>query len=239
MQYFLDLSLIALVLVTVIVFWRRGLLRSLMGAAKTVLAVILTYLFGDAASDWLYRTYLQPSVRTFVHTRLEEHFASVATSYDLSSLLAAMPEWLQNLLALFDVDSTSLEQKFGSVKQGSLLELEELVNGIADPVVSFISTVIGYAAVFLTASVLLAVLAFILGKLADLPLIRGCDRALGLLLGILCAALYASVYVLLVYLLLGWWEVSHPEIAFRAAFDHTWIFRHAYHYNFFRLLFGI
>jgi uncharacterized membrane protein required for colicin V production len=239
MQYFLDISLIAIVLVTVLVYWHRGLIRSLMGAAKTVMAIILTYCFGDAARDWLYSYQIQPAVRDFVHQRLEQLAGEGRETYDLSSVLDTVPSWMQSLLQLFHVDIEALETKYAAVTDGSYAQLEEFCVSVSDPVVSFVSAALGYAGVFLVALLLMSVLAFLLGKLADLPVIRTCDRALGLILGLLCAVLFSSLYVLLLYTLLGWWEVTHPQILFSEGFDKTWLFQYAYQFNLFRFLFGI
>jgi uncharacterized membrane protein required for colicin V production len=44
MTYFLDLSLVAIILITVITCWRRGFIRSVFGALKAVIAAILQLL---------------------------------------------------------------------------------------------------------------------------------------------------------------------------------------------------
>ena len=221
MQYFLDISLIVIFLATILVYWHRGLIRSLMGAAKTVLAIVVTYLFGDAVSSWLHLSFVQPVVHGYVNTRLEEAIASGELSSGLVKLVNEMPSWLQKLLELFHVD------------------VEPLLQDMADPLAEFFSSVVGYAAVFLIASLLLSVAVWILGKVADLPVIRKCDRALGLILGVICAVLYSSIYVLLVYAVLGWFEVRYSTVPFSSAFEASWLFRHAYEWNLFRFLFGI
>ena len=238
MQYFLDISLVLLIAVTVIIYWKRGLIRSMMGAAKTVLSVILTYMFGDAARDWIYLNYMQPSVRSFVHGRLEEMATRGEGVYDLSGVVEVMPDWLKTLLHVFHVDVGALQEQYASVNTGSYEQLEDFVVSISDPVVSFLSAVLGYALVFLVSALVLTIVAFIMAKLADLPLIRGCDRALGLVLGILCAILYGSLYVLLTYALLGWIEVNHPELGFTEGFASSLLFKFAYEWNLFKILFG-
>ena len=236
MQYFLDISLVAVIAVTVILYWHRGLIRSLMGAAKTVLAIVITYLFGETVSSWLYLSFVQPVVHSYVHTRLEEAVASGELSAGLTQLVSETPRWLQKLLELFHVDVEPLLQ---DMAEQQFDQIEALVFRIADPLTEFFSSTVGYAAVFLIASLLLSVAVWILGKVADLPVIRTCDRTLGLILGVICAVLYSSLYVLLVYVVLGWFEVRYSTVPFSAGFEASWLFRHAYEWNLFRLLFGI
>lgn len=235
MQYFLDISLLAVVTLTVMVYWRRGLIRSLMGAAKTVLAMVLTYMFGDTVSAWLYVSFAQPAMHSYVHTRLEEAVASGELASGLTRLVEDTPRWLQKILELFHVDVTALLQ---DMSEQAFDEIEALVIRIAEPMTEFFSSAVGYAAVFLISSLCLGILVFIMGKVADLPVIKTCDRALGLVLGVVCAILYSSIYVLVIYAVLGWLEVRYSTIPFSAGYEATYFFRHAYDWNLFRLLFG-
>ena len=117
-------------------------------------------------------------------------------------------------------------------------QIEALVFRIADPLTEFFSSVVGHAAVFLIASLLLSIVTFILGKVADIPVIRKCDRALGLILGLVCSLVYSSVYVLLIYVVLGWFEIRYSTVPFSAGFEASHLFRYAYEWNLFKLLFG-
>ena len=235
MQYFLDISLLVVIALTVGVYWRRGLIRSLMGAAKTVLAIILTYTFGDTVSQWLYTTFLQPAMQDYVHTRLEEAVASGELSSGMASLVDETPVWLQQLLDLFDVDLVALFQDISVTNFG---EIEALVIRIVQPVAEFLSAIVGYAVVFLVSSLCLSLVVLIMGKVADLPIIKTCDRTLGFILGLACAVVYSSIYVLLLYVLLGWIEIQYSTVPFSAGFDASFLFRQAYEWNLFRLLFG-
>lgn len=235
MQYFLDISLVAVLLVTVLVYWHRGLIRSLMGAAKTVLAIVITYMFGETVSSWLHLSFVQPVVHDYVHTRLEEAIASGELSSGLAKLVNETPRWLQKLLELFHVDVEPLLQ---DMAEQQFDQIEVLVFRIADPLTEFFSSVVGHAAVFLIASLLLSIVTFILGKVADIPVIRKCDRALGLILGFVCSLVYSSVYVLLIYVVLGWFEIRYSTVPFSAGFEASHLFRYAYEWNLFKLLFG-
>ena len=235
MQYFLDISLLALIALTICVYWRRGLIRSLMGVAKTVVAIVLTYTFGDTVSQWLYTSFAQPAMHSYVHTRLEEAVASGELASGLTRLVEDTPRWLQKTLELFHVDVAGLLQ---DMSEQAFDDIEALVIRIVEPMTEFFSSVIGYAAVFLISSLCLGILVYILGKVADLPVIKTCDRALGLLLGLVCAILYSSIYVLVIYAVLGWFEIRYSTVPFSAGYDASLLFRHAYEWNLFRLLFG-
>ena len=74
MKYFLDLSLAAIILATVITCWHRGLIRSIFGALKTLLAAILTYMIAPHVSTYLLDRLFSDRVHDFVCTRLVAMF---------------------------------------------------------------------------------------------------------------------------------------------------------------------
>lgn len=239
MRWFLDISLVVVIAGTIFFYWHRGLIKSLMGVAKTVLSILLTYMLGGMAADWLEAKFILPALTVFVSDKLLALYTAGAEQFDLSAVFSGMPDWLRSLLQNFHVDVDALQQEYASVTEGSSTQLEQLASSIATPTAAVLSSLIGYVAVFFIAGILLTVLAFLLGKVAELPLIRGLDRTMGLILGIACALLFSSVYVVLIYIVLGWLEVKNPQIAFGVGFDSSWLFQYAYRFNLFKLLFGI
>ncbi len=239
MNWFLDLSLIAVVAGTVFFYWHRGLIKSLMGVAKTVLSILLTYMLGGVVAGWIETQFVLPALTEFVGEKLLALFSAQAEKFDLSTVFSGMPAWLCSMLQNFHVDVEALQQEYALVTEGSAADLQQLASSIASPAASILSSVIGYVAVFGIASNLLSVAAFFLSKVAEFPVIRQFDRTMGLLLGIVCALLFSSVYVVLIYIFFGWLEVKNPGVAFGAGFDSSWIFQHVYRFNLFKLLFGI
>ncbi len=238
MQYFLDISPLIILVLTVVIYAKRGLIRSMVGAAKTIFSIILTYMFGGVVGNWLCDKVLQPGVSRFVCERLETMVPQNENGYDLSHVMDVVPDWLQSILQTFHVDVSALEEEYSTVTEGTFRQFEEFIVDICQPVTSFLSSVIGHAAVFLLSGLALAFLGWLLSKIADLPIIRTCDRVLGFVLGVLCAVLYTSLYVLVVYAVLGWLNVKYPTIGFTEAFETSYVFRFVYDWNLFRFLFG-
>lgn len=239
MKYFLDLSLALLILATVISCWRRGFIRSVLGAAKALISAIVTYIFGSAVSAWLESKYMLSHVTEVIYNRLLGMFGQGSDHFDLSAVLNQLPDWLKSLLSVFRVDLTEIEETYGSMTEGSAEALHEMAQSIGQPVAQILSDVVAYAALFFGSMLALSLLAFFLGKVADLPIIRTCDRFLGFLLGVLGAVVYASAYTLILYLLLSFIQTSYEQLAFSQAFGETVLFRWVYEHNIFRLIFPI
>lgn len=239
MKFFLDLSIAILFATTVIVCWHRGFIRSVLGAAKTVLAVIATYLFGERVSVWLAEHVIGERVTNYVHSRFLAMHEQGTQVFDPSHIIENLPSWLKVLFERTNADSASAGTDYTHVTEANGEELYDMAQSFASPITRIISDFLGYAAVFFIALLALTVLAYVLGKIADLPIIRGCDRLLGLLLGLACAALYASVFAVLIFAIFSMIEGANEGFRFHEAMEQTMLFKHLYEYNIFRYIFGM
>ena len=238
-KYFLDISLALLIVVTIVHCWYKGMIRSIVGAVKVVLAIILTYCFSPKLSVWLGDVYFNGKITAFVGEKLLSFYETGAEKFNLGMIFENLPDWLTTLLRNFDVDVAALSEKYSSATEATTMELQALAASIASPIAKILSDTVAYLAVFLVSLLALTLLAWGLGLIAKLPIIRNVDRVLGLILGVFCAMFYASVYVVLVYTILNYLETTSVGLSFREHFEQTMIFRRAYDWNLFRLLFGL
>lgn len=236
MNFFLDLSLIALIAITIFVCWHKGFIRSVLGVGKALLCVLVTYLFGTHVSAFLSEHWISGRVTQYVYERLLALFEAGVETFDIGVITDNLPSWVQGFLEKSGVDVGTI---LGNLTTVDTAGLQNLSQSLAGPIVKLISDIIGYAAVYLISLILFSVLSRILIKIADLPLIRKVDKILGCALGVCSAFIYASVYTLLLFAILSMIEGSNPNFAFHAAYDKTWVFRNFYNINIFRWIFGI
>ena len=239
MKYFLDLSLLLLIVLTVALCWKRGFVRSVFGTAKNLLAIILTYAFGSVASGLISQYLLTEKVTAYVRGRLLAMFEAGAETFDLSGVADNLPSWVGTILEKIGKDPASLIGTLGDVTNADMATLDSLAEKLAAPITKALSDFLGYTIVFLVSLLALTIVAALLGKLAELPVIRDVDHVLGLLLGVLCAILYASAYSLLAFAIFSVIEGVRPDFAFHEAYEQTILFQRVYGINLFRLIFGI
>lgn len=239
MNFFLDISLIALIIATVAICWHKGFIRSIVGVGKTVACILMTYLFGSSASAWVSKLWITERVTDFVHTRLVALFEAGAETFDPAVILNNVPSWIQTFFEGLGIDVAGLISGITDMSALDAQGLQTLAQSMAKPITHLISDFIGYTGVYLISLILFSIAAYFLVKIADLPIIRTIDRALGCVLGICSSLVYASVFTLLVFALFSLIEGYNPEFAFHAAYDKTWVFRVFYRINIFRWIFGI
>lgn len=237
MQLFLDLSVVALILVTVIVCWVKGFIRSALGVAKAVLSVILTFTLAPHLANWIQNRLIGDRIANYIYSRFVAMFEQGASTFDLSHVVENLPGWLRTMLGASD--AAALGSDFVHMTDATASQLWNMAETFAGPIESTVSKFIGYAVTFFGVMLILSIVAFFLSKLADLPVLRTCDRLLGLLLGLLSAALYSATYTVLLFAILSLIEGSYSGLTFHQAFENTVVFQWIYHHNLFRLIFGI
>ena len=199
----------------------------------------MAYLFGPTVSGWVAERWVSGRVTNFVHERLLSMFDAGAEQYDLTQVQGNLPSWLNSLLGRMGLDVSSLAGDLANQTEADADGLWQLSTSLAQPVTNLLSDLIGYAIVFFIAMLLFSIIAAVLVKIADLPVLRKIDRTLGLVLGIACALIYTAVYTLLIYAVMSLAEASLDQFSFQEAFEKTWLFKHCFNYNIFRWIFGI
>jgi hypothetical protein len=133
MKYFLDLSLLLLIVLTVVVCWKRGFVRSVFGTAKNLLAIVLTSAFGSVASGLISQYLLTEKVTEYVRSRLLAMFEAGAETFDLSSVADNLPSWVGTILEKTGMDPNSLIGTLGGVTNADMATLDSLAAKLAAP----------------------------------------------------------------------------------------------------------
>lgn len=239
MSLFLDISLLIIIVATVLSCWFKGFVRSVFGLAKSLLCMVMAYLFGPMVSSWIAERWIDGRVTQFVYDRLLSMFDAGAESFDLTQVQIKLPSWLNFILEKMGLNVTTLAGDLANQTEADADGLWQLSSTLARPVANLFSNLIGYAIVFLIAMLLFSVIAGVLIKIANLPVLRKIDRALGLVLGIGCALIYTAVYTFLMYAVMNLAEASLDQFSFQEAFEKTILFKYCFNYNIFRWIFGI
>lgn len=234
MKWFLELSIFLLIVSILVTNTKKGFVHSVLGAAKVVISIAVTFCFGGRFSTFLDERIVGDRVFSYAYERLSSIYEGSAQAFDPSRIFERMPNWLRVLLESMGADSLLTGRDYPEFTR-----LEDAAHAFAQPISAFISDLLAYALVFAASMLIMSLLAFLLGKLVDLPVIRTFDRFLGFLLGVLSSVLYASVYAVLVFALLSLVEGAAHTFAFHDAFEQTVLFRWIYEHNLFRWIFGI
>lgn len=205
MSVFVDILLLGLLVFMALRGYIRGFLKSVLSVGRLILAGAITVTFGSAFSEWINKAFVSSPVYDAVHGKIMA-MAEVAGN-NTDALLSDVSNTFGGL-----VDLSSLHAGEGINDMADKLSLK-ISGGISGAV----STVIGYVLLFALAFGVLTLVMLVVDKLTKLPLIHGCDKLLGLGLGLVGGVLVVSLVSTVLYAALyaaGQGEVMDHSVFF-------------------------
>lgn len=194
MNWILDIGLVALVVGTIIFHWRRGFIKAILGFGRTLLSVLAAIFLGPKVGAIVAEKVIGDKIANKVYESMASIFDSAAETVDLSQLFEQAPESFVKLIERFGCNLADLEAKYGDMTAATHETLFDLAQTISAPVTTLCSNLIGIVAVFLVTFLFLLLFSGLFQKLFDLPVLKQINHLLGLILGILIAALNAFLF---------------------------------------------
>lgn len=212
----IDIVIAAVLLISIAVGWSKGLIRSLVGLAAMVLALLLSAQLSRAAAPEIVDRYLRPAAHTAIEERAEELSWEDAASiedlrWNLGRVLDAIPISFVREQARAALDEVlPPDAPLGGAVPAPL---EELGKGMADEVldtlVRDVLQAILYAALFVVLNLLFRLAGNIFRIVEKLPVVRQLNGLGGALAGLG----KGLILVCLTVWVLGRIGVLTPELA--------------------------
>lgn len=192
-KYLVDLVYIALAVITVLVFTKRGFVESVFKYGRSIMAGILTFIFGPVVGEVIYAKFVYNGVHGWVSGKLSQLLHSAADKVDVDAMIEELPFLVKQFLNPDDIKA-----RFGDTITDIELSVQEFAATVAEPLSNAISNLIAYVVVFLAALLLLMIFGKVLNLIVQLPILRTINTVLGFIVGVGAAVLLlASItYVL-------------------------------------------
>lgn len=192
----LDLILLAIVLVLTIIGVMRGIFRTLFHLASVVVAVFAACALSGVIAQFVYDTYIAPTVLQSVNDTLAASGHSVGEIAE--NVLTSLPAALGGMLSLFGVTEDTLANSLEGISKNTEGLAEALSSAISAPVLSVLSTVFAVLLFLVLVLIFRLIGTRLMGFLERLPVLGVLNRILGGALGV-CEG--AALCVLLIFVL--------------------------------------
>ena len=204
--WILDGILIAIVVFSARRGWKNGFVTSLFEMGRFIVAFAVAMLFRKPLSEFLLQSAPFVNMRESMTVSLTQKLSALGENLTPDEMTAAFAEknpTLMKALELFGIDLDAARTKLADLIGGGVKDLSQgMAQYIVEPAMRVIAVVAAFVALFLVTLLLTFLLQMALNELFKLPLLRGVNKAGGLVIGLLCAFLYVSLYCLLVKVLL-------------------------------------
>ncbi len=191
MAYLVDIILGILILLVVLLYTKRGAVRSLYGLISAVVSAVAAFLLGPGVGLKFFAP-MMGGLEDTVYDTLYKAAKAAEGAIDIEAMVNGIPEGLSGLMSRLGIDFAALVEKF-SLTPAKEADLKVLAAQIAEPIVAYTSKAIGIVLVFALAAFLMFLLKGLILPLMKLPVLKQADRLLGFVLGAVCAFIYAWV----------------------------------------------
>ena len=216
MNFVLDLILVAICFFTVFFAAKRGFIRSIMGFASKIIALIVAYTFTPALSEFIKTRFLigplSDSIGSYLRT-----FVVRDGVYDFTALADKVPDLLQRYV----ISGDELSAKIGSMEQTGEEALRSVSEHIAGKGSGMIATAIAFIGLFIVTCFVLWIVTRVADAVFKLPVLNAANKVLGVAFGVLSAVLLTLVYSAEVSMLVGALGAVAPKVFGEDVLDKT------------------
>ena len=235
MTFLLDLVIIAICALTVYFAYKNGFVKTAVSAVSFILAIILTVTFATPLAEYIKSTELASEVKVSVSEAIRDSLPQQTEGEadikreDIEKYLDEHPEIFDRLPEFVDFNKeTLLEWYDEATESGNDLRQsasETLAEKSAEKIIDIVSKLLAVIILFIGAQIILSIIAFILNRIVELPVLRTANKGLGIALGVILAVLRIALFCFVMNLLIGNAEYLNSEFINGLQPENTFFFK--------------
>lgn len=198
MSWTLDIIIILIVSLTVYFAAKNGFVKTAISASSFIIAILLTAILTTPVAEAIKASPLSATVRNATEDRIEGIL--LEGSYEISSLLEGESEEFNKLLAVARIDKDDLMEKYVSMDPDKVAY--NLAVEISNPIIDTVAIIVAIIIIYIGTQIILSVVSFILDKVCRLPVLKSCNKFLGIVVGVVLALLRACLFCFVIKILM-------------------------------------
>lgn len=230
MSLALDIGVIIIVLLTIIVCFKRGFAKTVLGLLSNIVSIVGAFVLGTSLSDLIYSGLIKDNIIESLSSSINSNLSTSTSS--VSGQASELPDYVNSILSLFGYSADTVNKNIDTM-------VETQSNNIASAVESAIGPVITAILSFFLVIILFIILRFITAKISKLiagvmevPVLHTVNRILGGLVGILdglVVVYFLTAIVIIVVPIVTGGAISYFEFGVMA--EDTMLFKLFYDHN--------
>ena len=191
MGILIDIILILIVLLSIFLAYRKGLIKTIFSFFGTILALILAFLLSGPVGSVIDKNFVNPPVKTFVTQAVDESefsklFDTGLEGLNISKELENLPEPVESLLEFAGIDINALANRIEYYADQPATAKNQMIESIAAPVSGTISKVIAVVILFVIFFILVFVASRLLSAIFNtIPIGKQINKTGGAIIGFL------------------------------------------------------
>ena len=227
MGILIEILLLAVIVLVIYLSYRKGFLRSLWSLGGFLLAVIISYVLGKLIAEMLFEVMARPWLTSLINEQI------IAGSGDniaqvVDGLYQNLPAILSGPLTMIVGTKEELTLTLQQAVANGSATITDIIVGLLQPVVVALLGTILFLLVFIICMILRRLLDKLLIRVHRLPIIGAFDSVLGAGVGLLKAAVWVWLIVVLIKVVVVFSAGSLPWLN-ESVVDSSLLFKYLYH----------
>jgi uncharacterized membrane protein required for colicin V production len=198
MSWTLDIIIILIVSLTVYFAAKNGFVKTAISASSFIIAIVLTAILTTPVAEAIKASPLAATVRNATEDRIEGIL--LEGSYEISSLIEGESEEFNKLLSVARIDKDDLLEKYVSMDPDKVAY--NLAVEISNPIIDTVAIIVAIIIIYIGTQIILSIVSFILDKVCRLPVLKSCNKLLGIVVGVVLALLRACLFCFVIKILM-------------------------------------
>lgn len=231
MIIFIDVLLVAILVFSTIRFGVKGLICSILGMGKFIIAFLISLALGSPVGILLANGVVGNAVSNHVYSKIYGYFDG---GESMTEFFANIPDGFLKVVKLFGADIEALEAKFGT-SEGSEAVIREMSDIISGPISRTLSAIIAYVVIFVVAYIVLSIVIKGLSKI-KIPIITRVDKILGVTLGLALGILGVAFISTALYSILEFISAIKNSEEIMKIYSDSYVFKFIYDLRIFEFI---
>lgn len=196
-----DVLLIAIIVASVIIGYKKGAAKTILSAASILISVIVALFLARILSGFIYDAFFKETLESKIGTALENSIVGGVADVAVN-VVSAIPSVIVGAMSFFGLSETSFGSycEFAAFEQGAKAA-ENIADKLSPVVVGLISIVLSVI-LFVVLSFILRLLIKPVVRIFKLPLIRTPNSLLGGVLGLVKGVIVVIIIAMLLKLVI-------------------------------------
>lgn len=185
MTYIVDIIIVAIFALVIFTSAKKGFFRSFIDFAGSFIAVAVAKLFSQSVAKTVFDSFVASGAERALANNLGD-MGTTGYTEQVENILASLPSGLNGILQIMGIDSDVLIEKVSQADLNGGNLVESLMNSVVVP----LGTAVVQFVLFVVSAIAIIFIIKVLSKLIDglvkkLPVIKGFNKTLGAVFGIL------------------------------------------------------
>lgn len=200
MSWTLDIIIALIIGLTIYFAAKNGFVKTAISALSFIVAIALTAAFSEPLAEYIKGT---PIAQT-VETATEEQITDILLngSHEIDELIEGASEDFNTFISVTGLDKEELSAWYSENVVDEEKAESLLAQKIAEPIINTVAMIISILVIYVGSQIVLSVLAFLLDHVARLPVLKSCNKLLGMIIGAVLALVRVCLFCFVVKILI-------------------------------------